>query len=62
MMNTEKKLYRLFEYQRFANNPKLQKIIDSAHGKDVQQLDDEDLDKVAAAGEIKPLDKRERRL
>lgn len=56
-MNTEKKLYRLFEYQRFANNPKLQKIIDSAHGKDVRELNDEDLDQVAAAGEMLPLEK-----
>lgn len=61
-MNTEKQLYRLFEYQRFAKNPKLQKIIDETHKKDVRELNEEDLDLVSAAGGwFKPLEDNKRR-
>lgn len=47
------KLRELFEYQRFAQNPKLQRIIDSVCGQyldGAEELDDAYLD-VSAAGD-----------
>lgn len=48
----EKKLRTMFDYQSFEQNPRLAKMIDNTqarygHG---QELDDDDLELVAAAG------------
>lgn len=48
---TTSKLNRLFDFQRFEGNTRLQKLIDEAHRRiDVRELTDEELDRVAAAG------------
>ena len=46
----EKKLSNLFDYQKFAGNPKLQAVIDSAHKQPRTLLFDDDAELVAAAG------------
>ena len=47
----ERRLTKLFDYQRFENNPELQKMIDSAHARSAtRELSLEDLSFVAAAG------------
>ena len=51
----EKKLFRLFDYQRFESNKDLQQIIDSAHARNrVRELTLEDMEWVNAAGEPTP--------
>ena len=51
----ETQLYRLFDLQRFAENPRLQKVIDTAHRRaENRELSDEELDMVAAAGVPEP--------
>ena len=53
---TEKELFRAFDYQRFVNNTRLQALIDTVHRHQaVQELTDEELDFVAAAGAPKTL-------
>lgn len=47
----EKKLTRLFDYQRFENNSRLSKIIAQTEAKYAKQLDEDDLFLVNAAGE-----------
>ncbi len=50
---TEKQLFRAFDRQRFAGNARLQAVIDAAHARvAARELTDEELDDVAAAGEI----------
>ena len=51
-MNTEQKLKKLFDYQRFEKNPRLKQMINAAEG-DIEELPDEALFFVNAAGEIK---------
>lgn len=45
----EKKLTKLFDYQKFAGNPKLQVMIDSAH-RQTRELILDDAELVSAAG------------
>lgn len=45
----EKKLNKLFDYQKFAGNRKLQDVIDSAHRRR-RELDLNEADYVSAAG------------
>ena len=48
---TNAQLSRLFDFQRFAGNARLQKIIDDTHRRvEVRELDDDEIDQVAAAG------------
>lgn len=47
----EKKLSRLFDYQKFADNPELRQVIDSVHARyAVRELSAEDMEIVNAAG------------
>ena len=56
----ETQLYQIFDLQRFAVNPRLQKVIDSVHQRaQSRELSDEELDMVAAAGVPEPLKKPE---
>ena len=48
----EKKLSLLFDYQKFAQNPELQRVIDKVHARfSKRELSDEEADLVAAAGQ-----------
>lgn len=48
---TTTKLSKLFEFQRFEGNARLQKVIDETHHRiEEQELTEEDLDQIAAAG------------
>ena len=48
---TKAKLKRLFDYQHFEENSRLQKVIDDTHRRlDALELTDDDLNLVAAAG------------
>lgn len=47
----ERKLSKLFDYQKFEGNASLQSVIDSVHRRyAIKELDDDDLFYVAAAG------------
>ena len=48
----EKKLKKLFDFQRFAKNEKLEKLIRETESRYAAELSDEDLSGVNAAGEI----------
>lgn len=50
----EKKISKLFDYQRFENNAELAAVISESENRFAQALSDEDLFMVAAAGEIHP--------
>lgn len=48
---TEKQLFDAFDRQRFERNARLQRVIDAAHRRmNDRELDDDELDSVAAAG------------
>lgn len=49
----EKKLKKLFDYQRFEQNAKLEKLIRETESRYAKELSEEDLSLVSAAGEIK---------
>ena len=49
MNNTEQKLKKLFDFQKFNKNQKLDRLIEEAEG---VELTDEDLSKVNAAGNV----------
>ena len=49
----EKKLKKLFDYQRFEQNTKLEKLIQETENRYAKELSEEDLSLVSAAGEIK---------
>ena len=52
---TENKLYQAFSLQRFAENPRLQAVIDASHARmAARELTDDELDLVAAAGTPEP--------
>ena len=51
----EKKLKKLFDYQRFEKNGKLEKIIAETESRNARKLSDDDLSLVNAAGEIDKL-------
>ena len=58
----EKKLTRLFDYQRFENNARLSKIIAATEAKYATQLSEDDLFLVNAAGETDAAtDKRDKK-
>ena len=50
----EKKLKKLFDYQRFEKNERLEKIIKETESRYEGELSDDDLSLVNAAGEINP--------
>ena len=48
----EKKLSLLFDYQKFEQNPELQRVIDNVHARfRKQELSDEEMEMVFAAGQ-----------
>lgn len=48
---TTAELSRLFDFQRFEKNARLQRVIDEAHRRvKARELTDDELDQVAAAG------------
>ncbi len=51
MINTTLKLKRLFDFQRFERNERLQSVIDDTESRCLCSLSDEDLEWVSAAGE-----------
>ncbi len=53
----ENKLKKLFEYQKFEKNAKLDALIAGTHSRYGEALSDDDLEMVAAAGEIAECDK-----
>ena len=59
-MNTESKLSKLFDYQRFEGNKRLQTLINAAETRFSNALSDDDLEWVNAAGEeIEHKDKKD---
>ena len=51
----EKKISKLFDYQKFAGNPRLQAVIDSVHGQHRQlSMDEAELVTAAYAPYVKP--------
>ena len=58
-MSMEKKLAKLFEYQRFEKNPKLEKLIAETEGRYAEELSDDMLEMVSAAGESRMKEKKE---
>ena len=50
----ENKLKQLFDYQRFENSPRLEKLIQETQLRQAQALSDDDLAFLAAAGELPP--------
>ena len=50
-MNTERVLKKLFDFQRFEQNPRLERLIREAEG-DGAALSDDELSLVSAAGEV----------
>ena len=53
----ENRLKKLFEYQKFEKNAKLDALIEETHSHYGEALSDDDLGMVAAAGEISELNK-----
>lgn len=53
----ENKLKKLFEYQKFEKSAKLDALIEEVHSRYGEALSDDDLELVAAAGEINGQDK-----
>lgn len=51
MDDMKKKLYNLFDYQLFADNPRLKRLVETAQSENGAALSDDDLSLVAAAGE-----------
>ena len=48
----ENKLKRLFEYQKFEQNERLAKLIAETEARQAAEISDDDLELVAAAGDI----------
>ena len=48
----ENKLKKLFEYQKFEQNERLAKLIAQTEARQATEISDDDLEMVAAAGEI----------
>ena len=55
----EKKLYNLFDFQKFSGNERLAKIIFDTEGRYGNALSEDDLEAVNAAGELIPPQIRE---
>lgn len=51
-MNLARTLTRLFEYQHFEKNKRLQALIDETENRHLHNLSDDDLEWVSAAGEV----------
>lgn len=49
----EQKLKRLFDYQRFQKNPRLEAMLSEAEGRYDHAVSDDDLELVSAAGDSK---------
>lgn len=54
----EKKLKKLFDYQRFEKNPRLEALIQETESRYSAELSDDDLLMVAAAGEANEIVKK----
>lgn len=50
-MKTEKKLFDLFDYQKFAEDPDLAELIAETEGRYSRELAEDELELVSAAGE-----------
>lgn len=48
----EEMLFRLFDYQRFENDPQLRSLIDEVESAYGAELSDDELTQVSAAGEL----------
>lgn len=55
----ENKLKKMFEYQRFENNPRLAKLISETESRYGAEISDDDLFMVNAAGDIDITDKKD---
>ena len=55
----ENKLKKMFEYQRFENNPRLAKLISETESRYGTEISDDDLFMVNAAGDIDITDKKD---
>ena len=59
----EKKLSRLFDFQRFEGNASLQQVIDDVHSRyALKELDLDDMEWVSAAGSIDNPENKRRKL
>ena len=57
----EKKLSLLFDYQKFEQNPELQRVIDAVHARlSKRRLSDNEADLVAAAGRPETANQRKK--
>ena len=57
---TEDRLFQAFDFQRFAENPRLQAVIDAVHRRYAsRELDDEELDLVAGGIAPQPQEREE---
>lgn len=54
----EKKLKKLFDYQRFEKNPRLEALIQETESRYSAEMSDDDLLMVAAAGEANEIEKK----
>ncbi len=54
----EKKLKKLFDYQRFEKNPRLEALIQETESRYSAEMSDDDLLMVAAAGEANEIVKK----
>ena len=53
----EHKLKKLFDYQKFENNSELEALIAETRGRYAKELSDDELETVAAAGDLVELNK-----
>lgn len=58
MVDMDTKLKKLFEYQKFANNPRLDEVIKRVEPQNAVELDDESLFAVAGGKSEKPDDEQ----
>ena len=57
----EKKLESLFEFQKFAGNPELAKLIEETESRYAKALSDDDLALVNAAGDVAQAQREEKK-
>ena len=58
----ENKLKKLFEYQKFEQNERLAKLIAETEARQATEISDDDLEMVAAAGEITEISTEEKEI
>ena len=58
----ENKLIKLFEYQKFEQNERLAKLIAETEARQAAEISDDDLEMVAAAGEITEISTEEKEI